>query len=317
MCSRAWPVPDYQTGNDVDSDSPRSNRLQGHSAIGPSVDQHAANVGWVTSPGSARPLGPVWAVCVHGNLALVPTSCPEQTGAEVWSPGSGASGEQAGRKALRVLVVQNHMLLASALARILEGDSGLSVCGIARTGAEGAQIAAREKPGVVLMDFSLPDMSGPAAAAMIHIEVPGVSIVFHSTEDSEVAVLDAIDAGATAYLAKSATAAQIVDAVKRAGTGEVLIPVSLFAKAIARRRKVLISQDDRQRIAAQFTARELDVLRLLAEGLDTIAMSRRLGIAAHTIEWHVRHVIEKLQVHSKLQAVIAAARLGLIDVAKS
>jgi DNA-binding NarL/FixJ family response regulator len=143
------------------------------------------------------------------------------------------------------LVVQNHTLLASALARILEGDSGLSVCGIARTGADAAAVAAREKPGVVLMDFCLPDMSGPAAAAMIHTEVPGVPIVFHSTEDSEVALLDAIDVGATA------------------------------------------------------------------------AMSRRLGIAAHTIEWHVRHVIEKLQVHSKLQAVIAAARLGLIDVAKS
>ncbi len=243
------------------------------------------------------------------------TSGPEQTRAEVWSPRSGASGEQASRKALRVLVVQNHPLLASALARILEGDSGLSVC-IARTGADAAAVAAREKPGVVLMDFNLPDMSGPAAAAMIHTEVPGVPIVFHSTEDSEVALLDAIDAGASAYLTKSATAAQIVDAVRRASTGEVLIPVSLFAKAIARRRTVVISQEDRQRITAQFTPRELEVLRLLAEGADTIVMSRRLGIAAHTIEWHVRHVIEKLQVHSKLQAVIAAAHLGLIDVAK-
>jgi DNA-binding NarL/FixJ family response regulator len=167
-----------------------------------------------------------------------------------------------------------------------------------------------------LMDFYLPDMSGPAAAAMIHAEIPGVPIVFHSAEDSEEAPLDAIDAGATAYLTKSATAAQIVDAVRRASTGEVLIPVSLFAKAIARQRKALARQGDRARIAAQFTARELEVLELLAKGLDTIAMSHRLGIAAHTIEWHVRHVIEKLQVHSKLQAVIAAARLGLIDVAQ-
>jgi DNA-binding CsgD family transcriptional regulator len=70
----------------------------------------------------------------------------------------------------------------------------------------------------------------------------------------------------------------------------------------------------RDQVAGQFTPRELDVLALMAEGLDTAVMSHRLGIATHTIEWHVRHVIEKLGVHSKLQAVIAAARLGLISV---
>jgi DNA-binding CsgD family transcriptional regulator len=67
-------------------------------------------------------------------------------------------------------------------------------------------------------------------------------------------------------------------------------------------------------LLAEFTPRELDVLSLLAEGLDTMAMALRLSIAPHTVEWHVRHVIEKLQVHSKLQAVIAAARLGLIEL---
>src|SRR4029077_3554145 len=102
--------------------------------------------------------------------------------------------------------------------------------------------------------------------------------------------------------------------VRRAGRGEVLIPVSLFTKAIARQRRAISDERDRKQLSAQFTARELDVLKLLAEGLDTGTMSHRLSIAPHTIEWHVRHVIEKLDVHSKLQAVIAAARLGLIDV---
>jgi DNA-binding NarL/FixJ family response regulator len=96
----------------------------------------------------------------------------------------------------------------------------------------------------------------------------------------------------------------------------VLIPVSLFARAIARQRDSLTKHAERKSAAEQFTARELDVLKLLAEGLNTTPMSQRLGISAHTVEWHVGHVIEKLGVHSKLQAVIAAARLGLIDLGK-
>jgi two-component system nitrate/nitrite response regulator NarL len=219
--------------------------------------------------------------------------------------------------ALQVLVVQGHPLLALAVARILEAEADMSICGIARTGAEAAEAVLRNKVAVVVIDFELPDMSGPAAAVMIRTASPEVAIVFHSAEDSETALLDAIDAGATAYLTKSASADQIVEAVRRAGRGEVLIPVSLFAKAIARQRNFVAKREDRVRLAAQFTHREMDVLKLLAEGLDTTAMSDHLLIAPHTIEWHVGHVIEKLGVHSKLQAVIAAARLGLIDFGRS
>jgi len=215
---------------------------------------------------------------------------------------------------VRVLVVQDHPLLASAIARVLESQADLCVCGIARRGEEAAEIAAAEKPSVVLMDFRLPDLSGPAAAARIRSAAPQTAIVFHSAEESEAALLDAIDAGAIAYLTKMATAEQIVEAVRRASVGEVLLPVALFAKAIARQRKVVTDRQAREKLFADFTPRELDVLRLLAEGHDTVTLARRLGIAPHTVEWHVRHVIEKLDVHSKLQAVIAAARLGLIEL---
>jgi len=102
-----------------------------------------------------------------------------------------------------------------------------------------------------------------------------------------------------------------VEAVRKAAVGEVLIPVALFAKAIARQHKVVTDEQARLRLSAQFTPRELDVLRLLAEGYDTADLAARLNIAPHTVEWHVRHVIEKLGVHSKLQAVIAAARVGI------
>jgi DNA-binding NarL/FixJ family response regulator len=215
---------------------------------------------------------------------------------------------------VRVLVVQDHPLLASAIARVLDSEDDLTVVGIARRGDEAATLAAEQKPAVVLMDFRLPDVSGPAAAAKIRTAVPTAAIVFHSAEESEDALLDAIDAGAIAYLTKSATADEIIEAVRKASVGEVLIPVGLFAKAIARQRRVGNEKQAREKLLAEFTPRELDVLRLLADGHDTQALARLLGIAPHTVEWHVTHVIEKLRVHSKLQAVIAAARLGLIEL---
>jgi DNA-binding NarL/FixJ family response regulator len=215
---------------------------------------------------------------------------------------------------VRVLIVQDHPLLASAIAGVLDAEADLSVCGIARRADDAVRLATKERPSVVLMDFRLPDLPGPVAAAKIRSALPETTIVFHSAEESEAALLDAIDAGATAYLTKSATAEQLVDAVRKAAVGEVLIPVELFAKAIARQRAEVTKDEARKKLLADFTPRELEVLHLLAEGHDTETLADRLGIAPHTLEWHVRHLIEKLNVHSKLQAVVAAARLGLIEI---
>jgi DNA-binding NarL/FixJ family response regulator len=215
---------------------------------------------------------------------------------------------------IRVLVVQDHPLLASAIAKILADEASVTVCGIARTGADAALVSERDDVAVVVMDFHLPDMSGPAAASKILSARPGAAIVFHSADDSELALLDSIDAGAAAYLTKTATADQIVDAVIRSANGDLLIPADLFAKAIQRKRQAVSKAVERQSLIARFTCRELEVLNLLAEGLNTAAMSQRLRIAPHTVEWHVRHVIEKLGVHSKLQAVVAAARHGIVEL---
>jgi DNA-binding NarL/FixJ family response regulator len=215
---------------------------------------------------------------------------------------------------VRVIIVQDHPLLASSIAAIVESQPDLTVCGVARTGSEAATLAAREKVDVALMDFRLPDVSGPAAAGMILSAHPTAAIVFHSGDDSEADLLDAIDAGASAYLTKSADADEIVEAVRRAASGEVQIPVDLFAKAVLRQQRVSTEAAERRKMLAQFTPRELEVLNLLAAALDVNAMAERMGIARHTVEWHIRHLIEKLHVHSRLQAVIEGARRGLISL---
>jgi DNA-binding NarL/FixJ family response regulator len=215
---------------------------------------------------------------------------------------------------VRVLIVQDHPLLASAIAKVFESNGGFVVADVTGSGADAVRAAAKAPPDVVLMDFRLPDVSGPAAAALILAACPTAAIVFHSADESESALLDAVDAGAIGYLTKDATADQLVEAARRASRGEVLIPVALFARALARQRTEVVQKREWERLIAQFTPRELDILHLLAKGMDTQDMSERLGIAPHTVEWHVRHVIEKLQVHSKLQAVIAAVRNGLIEL---
>jgi len=205
-------------------------------------------------------------------------------------------------------------MLASAIVEILEGEPSLRVLAVARSGADAVRLATQESVGVVLMDYRLPDMTGAVAAGQIRTARPETPIVFHTADDSETALLDAIDAGASAYLTGSATAGEIVEAVRRAIQGEVLIPVALFARAIARQRRVASERGERERLLAEFTPRELEILRVLATGLDTETIAGRLGIAPHTVEWHLRHVMEKLQVHSKLQALVAAVRLGLIEM---
>lgn len=216
-------------------------------------------------------------------------------------------------ESLRILIVQGHPQLAAAIAESIKAEAGLTTIGIAGTGSEAASVAAREKVDVALIDFRLPDVDGPAAAVMIRNIAPEAVIVFHGADESETDLLDAIDVGATAYLTKSAKADQIVEAARLAARGEVLIPVAPFAKAIARQRRVIAETDERNAQLAAFTPRELDVLHLLASS-DTATIAKRLGIAPHTVDWHVRHLIDKLQVHSKPQAVIEAARRGLIEL---
>jgi DNA-binding NarL/FixJ family response regulator len=194
-----------------------------------------------------------------------------------------SSSPQSREQRVRVVIVQDHPLLASAIAKTLESEPDMVVSGIARSGVEAASLAAREKADVALIDFRLPDMSGPAAAGMILDVVPSSAIVFHGADESESDLLDAIDAGATAYLTRSASADQLVEAVRRAAHGDVLIPVGLFAKALERQRRVGSEAAQHQKLLAQFTPRELEILHLLAEALDTNAMAQRLEIAPHTV----------------------------------
>ena len=211
-----------------------------------------------------------------------------------------------------VLIVEDHQVLAEGLELALERHDDLDVVGWAPTVEQALALAREHRPAVVLMDFHLPDGTGAEAAGKLRKELGEVAIVFLSADSSEDALIAAIESGASGYLVKSGAAAQVADAVRRAAEGEMLIPAATLAGLLARQRQRQREEAAFQRLAGQLTPREREILRLMAQGLDNRAIADKLFISFTTVRGHVQNILEKLDAHSKLEAVARANQLGLI-----
>jgi DNA-binding NarL/FixJ family response regulator len=211
-----------------------------------------------------------------------------------------------------VLIVEDHRLVAEGLEVLLAAHLDIAVVGCAASVAEAVQLSAEAQPGVVLMDFRLPDGTGAAAAAAIRKQQPDVAVVFISSDESQDALLAAVRAGACGYLTKSQAATEVAAAVRRAADGEMLIPAAQLAQLLAHGQARAQDDADRLRLLGQLTPREKEVLGLMADGLDNRAIAERLVISFTTVRGHVQRVLEKLDAHSKLEAVVRAARYGLL-----
>jgi two-component system nitrate/nitrite response regulator NarL len=216
---------------------------------------------------------------------------------------------------ITVLLVEDHLLVAEGLAAMLRATGDLQVVGTAATTAEAIRLAADQQPDVVVMDSHLPDGAGAEIAVRIRERQPRVAIVFLSADESEVAMIAAVRAGACAYLPKSRATADVIDAVRRAAEGEMLIPAAQLARLLSRSHEMARDEDERQRLLVSLTRREMEVLALMAEGLDNRAVAAELGIGFSTVRGHVQNILEKLDAHSKLEALACAARHGLLDAA--
>jgi two-component system response regulator DevR len=213
----------------------------------------------------------------------------------------------------RVLIVDDHPMLADSLRRLFDGLDDFTVVGTAQNAEQAIQQSLEGRPDVVVMDTHLPGASGPDAARAIRLSNPTAHVLFLSGDESDAAILDAVEAGAAGYLFKGAHADMIVDAVRRVASGEMLIPAAVLARLITTDRAAAVSQAERERAAGQFTQREREVLRLMGSGLDNSAIAARLFLEISTVRWHVRNILEKFQVHSQLGAVARAAELGMLD----
>ena len=212
---------------------------------------------------------------------------------------------------IRVLLVEDHQLLADALAALLGREPDLEVVGIARTVAETKSLT-RDRLDVVLMDYHLPDGTGAEATRAVKARWPAARVVMVTALTDDETVLESIQAGADGYLTKDRAAEDVVQAVRGAYAGETLLPRSVIIE-IARRVAAARDRGDERRMVEPLTPRELEVLRALTDGLSTPEICDRLFIAPNTLRTHVQNIMGKLRVHSKLEAVAFALRYRLVE----
>lgn len=216
---------------------------------------------------------------------------------------------------IRVLLVDDQQLLTDSLSRLLAAEPDISVVGVAGTVAEARRLA-RERMDVVLMDYRLPDGTGADATRAIKGRWPKARVVMLTAIADDETVLESIQAGADGYLTKDRAVEDVVAAVRDAAAGETLLPRSVIMGIAQRVATARERPADRPTIET-LTARELEVLRALAEGLATPEMCERLDISRNTLRTHVQNIMAKLHAHSKLEAVTVALRLRIIDPPRS
>src|SRR5712664_4627127 len=208
--------------------------------------------------------------------------------------------------ATRVLIIEDHQVVAEGLAALINDQKDMTVIGHVGSVAESITRAAELKPDLVLIDFRLTDGTGADAAAGIRQLRPETKLIFLTREDSDAARFAAIEAGASAFIHKSQAAAEVVDAIRTVASGGTLFTPRTIATLLNKRRTM-----DSQ--LESLTPREKEVLRLMAGGKSSRDIGAKLWISYTTVRTHIRSLGSKLGVHSKLEAIVKARELALIE----
>ena len=206
---------------------------------------------------------------------------------------------------IRLVVVDDHPIVRLGLASALEDEADFRILGIAGSAEDALSLVERAQPDVVLLDLELPDLNGVALIPRIAVLSPTAKVLVFTAYDTDERVLGAIRAGAKGYLLKGAAVAEIARAVRVvAGGGSALEP-RVGAKLIDALRS--------PSTATRLTERERDVLRLIAQGLQSKQIARTLGISERTVKFHTSALLRKLDAENRAQAVAHAAHRGLLD----
>ena len=216
---------------------------------------------------------------------------------------------QTATRAARVLIADDQTLFRTGLARLLDEDPRVEVVGQAVDGADAVKAAATAKPDVILMDLKMPNLDGAEATRQIVAEHPEIKVLILSTFDADSFVLQALRAGASGYVLKDSQPDAIVTSILAVVSGE-----RVMANAVANRvLDMLTGTTTPKEFYDGLTAREVEILKLLATGLANKQIARRLHISEKTVRNHVSHMYEKLQIFDRSQAVLYAVRKGLVE----
>jgi two-component system response regulator DevR len=206
----------------------------------------------------------------------------------------------------RVLIVEDHQVVAEGLAALINDQKDMTVIGHAASVADSIAKVAELKPDLVLVDFRLTDGTGADAATGIRQLRPETRLIFLTREDSDAARFAALEAGASAFIHKSRAAQDVVDAIRTVAEGGTLFTPRSIAQLLNSRREIEAQLE-------RLTSREKEVLRLMAEGISSREIASKLGISYTTVRTHIRSLGSKLGVHSKLEAIVKARDLALVE----
>jgi DNA-binding NarL/FixJ family response regulator len=235
------------------------------------------------------------------------------------SPGSGAASPDASPRTdpIRTMIVDDHALFRRGLEMVLEGEPDIELVGQASDGTEAVEKAAESLPDIVLMDIRMPRSNGIEACRAMKEAAPSARIIILTISDEEEDLFEAIRAGASGYLLKDIPLDEVADTVRAVHGGQSLINPSMAAKLLTEFAALARRDDDEERAqelpAPRLTEREMQVLKLVARGMNNRDIAKELFISENTVKNHVRNILEKLQIHSRMEAVMVAVREKLIE----
>ncbi|GHH68498.1 DNA-binding response regulator [Streptosporangium violaceochromogenes] len=217
---------------------------------------------------------------------------------------------------IRVLIVDDHALIRRSLEMALTAEADIEVVGEASDGQEAVELADRLTPDVVLMDVRMPRRSGIEATREIKTSVPSTRIIMLTVSDEEEDLFEAIKAGATGYLLKNVQLDEVPEAVRGVHEGQSLINPAMAAKLISEFANMSRKEAERppQVPVPRLTDREMEVLRLVAKGMNNREIAKQLFISENTVKNHVRNILDKLQLHSRMEAVVYAVRERMLEI---
>ena len=219
------------------------------------------------------------------------------------------------QEAIRVLIVDDHALFRRGLQMVLESEHDIDVVSEATDGDEAVERAEATTPDVVLMDVRMPKRSGIEATRMIKEILPSTQILMLTISDEEADLYEAIKAGAAGYLLKEISIDEVSNAVRAVHQGQSLISPSMASKLLNEFASMVKRQDERTQLPGpRLTDRELEVLKLVAKGLNNRDIGQELFISENTVKNHVRNILEKLHLHSRMEAVVYAVREKLLYI---
>jgi DNA-binding NarL/FixJ family response regulator len=216
-------------------------------------------------------------------------------------------GAPAPERPVRVLIVDDHEVLAASLAMVLDSQPDLLTVGVAGTLAKARSLVATAAPDVVLLDHRLPDGDGVASIEELRRLRPSIGVVVLTASAADHVLVAAIEAGAAGFVSKTRGLAEVTAAVRAAAAGESVISPEMLARLLPRLHRRPAGPP-----RSELTEREREVLGLLAEGLSNAMIADRLTVSVHTVRNHVANLSAKLGAHSKLEALSIAVREGLL-----